>query len=275
MTKPGSNSTFGPSRATRVIIFVLAGIFFAVPLISMFEFTMRTATPGAYSLNRWVGLLTGPPGQYDRLFVGIGNSIILALVTVAIILVILFPTMVIVRLRFPTMKHLLEVVCLLPIMIPAIVLVVGLAPVYRMLSGVFGSGVWPLAFAYGITALPFAYRAIENNLVGLDVITLNEAGRSLGAGPISILTRILIPNLRQGLLSAVIISVALVFGEFTIASLLNRQNLQTSLLLYSQIDPFVAVIFAILALAFAFILLLVVSRIASASSRRLSERKSL
>ena len=75
------------------------------------------------------------------------------------------------------------------------------------------------------------------------------------------------PNLRRGILAASALSIAVVLGEFTIASLLSRVNLQTSLLLVSQSDPFVAVIFALLALVFAFVLLVVVDRVVSARRR--------
>ena len=46
---------------------------------------------------------------------------------------------------------------------------------------VFGGSVWTLAFAYGITVLPYAYRAIQSNLDAVDVVTLSEAGRTLRA----------------------------------------------------------------------------------------------
>ena len=150
----------------------------------------------------------------------------------------------------------LEFVCLLPITIPAIVLVVGLAPVYSVVARIFGSGVWPLAFAYGILVLPYAYRAIQANLRAVDVVTLSEAARSLGAGWLTILLRVVVPNIRRGLLAASFISVAVVLGEYTIAALLNRVNLQTALVIVSKADPFVAIIFALLALAFAFALLI-------------------
>jgi len=77
-----------------------------------------------------------------------------------------------------------------------------------------------------------------------------------------------LPNLRRGILAASFISVAVVLGEFTIASLLNRVNLQTALLQVSQSDPFVAVIFALLALGFVFILLLVIGRLGRARRDR-------
>ena len=101
-----------------------------------------------------------------------------------------------------------------------------------------------------------------------DLVTLSEAARSLGAGWWTVFWRVLVPNLRRGILAASALSVAVVLGEFTIASLLSRVNLQTSLLLVSQSDPFVAVIFALLALVFAFLLLVVVDRLVSVRRRR-------
>lgn len=251
----------GPGRVVRALIWLVFGAFFLIPLLSMVEFTLRTAQPGVYSINRWVVVFSGADAAYDRVYQGLGNSVLLAAVTVMIVLVVLLPTMILVELRFPSLRRLLEVVCLLPIVIPAIVTVVGLAPTYAVLSRMFGTGVWTLAFAYGITVLPYAYRAIRSNIDAVDMTTLSEAARSLGAGWGSVLLRILVPNLRRGITAASVLSVAVVLGEFTIASLLSRVNLQTSLLLVSQSDPFVAVIFALLALVFAFVLLFVVDRL--------------
>jgi putative spermidine/putrescine transport system permease protein len=258
----------GPGPVTRAVIWTIVGAFFLIPLVSMLEFTLRTAKPGVYNADRWILVFSGGTTRYDRIYQGLGNSLVLAVVTVAIILVVLLPTMVLVELQLPRLRRLLEVVCLLPIMIPAIVMVVGLAPTYAVVTDLFGSGTWTLAFAYGITVLPYAYRAIQSNLSAIDASTLSEAGRSLGAGWAAVFGRILVPNLRRGVLAASVLSVAVVLGEFTIASLLSRVNLQTSLLLVSQSDPFVAVIFALLALVFAFLLLVVVDRLVATGRRR-------
>ena len=95
----------------------------------------------------------------------------------------------------------------------------------------FGSGVWTLAFAYGITVLPYAYRAIQAEpRRHRPCVTLTEAARTLGASWLHRCSGVvLLPNLRRGMLAAAFISVAVVLGEFTIASLLNRVNLQTAL----------------------------------------------
>lgn len=248
----------GPSRVTRWIIVVVIGGLFLVPIAAMIEFTLRRGLEGGYDLARWTELFGGDglTGEYKPVLTGLTNSLLLAAVTVLIMLVLLVPTMVLVRIRFPALERVLEFVCLLPITIPAIVLVVGLAPVYSVVARIFGSGVWPLAFAYGILVLPYAYRAIQANLRAVDVVTLSEAARSLGAGWLTILLRVVVPNIRRGLLAASFISVAVVLGEYTIAALLNRVNLQTALVIVSKADPFVAIIFALLALAFAFVLLI-------------------
>ena len=189
-------------------------------------------------------------------------------VTVGIVLVLLLPTMVLVHMQFPRLKRTLEFICIIPITVPAIVLVVGLAPVYSVVVQVLGGSTWTLAFAYGITVLPYAYRAIQGNLDAIPVKTLSEAASTLGAGWMTVLWQVLLPNLRRGVLAASFISIAVVLGEFTIASLLNRRNLQTALLQVSQSDPWVAVIFALAALALAFVLLLIIGRLGSATPSR-------
>ena len=260
-----------PGRLARTLILVLVGGIFAVPILAMIEFTLRRGLVGGYDFHRWTDLIQGGlTGEYRPVLVALGNSVGLAVGTVLIILVLLVPTMLLVHIRFPRMRRLLEIVCILPISIPAIVLVVGLAPVFSVVARVFGSGVWSLAFAYGITVLPFAYRAIQSNLDGVDVRTLSEAARTLGAGWGSVLLRVLVPNLRRGILAGAFIAVAVVLGEFTIASLLNRVNLQTALVVVSKNDPYTAVILSLIALFVAFLLLMAIGRLGA--PRRASRR---
>ncbi|NQX34270.1 ABC transporter permease [Herbiconiux sp. VKM Ac-2851] len=259
----------GPSTATRWVIVAVIGLLFLVPIASMIEFTLRGGLGGGYTLDRWAAVFGGGlTGEYKPIVTGLTNSLLLAVVTVAVMLVLLVPTMVLVRIRFPKLQRVLEFVCLLPITIPAIVLVVGLAPVYSVVARMFGSGVWTLAFAYGVIVLPYAYRSIQANLQAVDVVTLSEAARSLGAGWATILFRIVVPNIRRGLLAAAFIAVAVVLGEYTIAALLNRVNLQTALVVVSKADPYIAVIIALLALVFAFVLLVAIGRIGGGPGSR-------
>lgn len=269
-TRPRASIAPGPVAKWTILGGI--GLVFLIPIASMAAFTLRDPD-GGVSLAHWADLVDPARASiYQPVWTGIGNSLVLAVVTVVIVLVLLAPTMVLVTLRFPRLRRLFEFVCLLPISIPAIVMVVGLAPIYQVIGRTFGTGIWSLAFAYGITVLPYAYRAIQNSLEAVDVVTLAEAGRSLGAGWMSVLVRVLAPNLRGGLLAASLISIAVVLGEFTIASLLNRPNFQTMLLVVSKQDGFVSVILSLLSLLFAFVLLLVIGRVGSVGAREEESR---
>ena len=121
-----------------------------------------------------------------------------------------------------------------------------------------------------ILVLPFVHRALDAGLRSIDVATLAEAARSLGAGWPRIIVGIIVPNIRAALLSAAVISVALVLGEFTISSLLNYQTVQVVINLLGKRDAFVAVAVSLGALIFAFVLILVVAS-ATPSGRRAVE----
>jgi putative spermidine/putrescine transport system permease protein len=251
-----------PSRATRWIIGILIGAFFAIPLISTFLYTLR-APDGGLSFERWAALVDpAASAAIKPIWTGLGNSLILAVVTVLIVLLLLAPTMILVHLRFPRLKTIFEFTALLPISIPAIVLVVGLSPIYLQIGRALGTGTWTLAFAYGITVLPFAYRSIQASIDAADLRTLSEAARSLGASWPTVVLKVLAPNLRQGLLSASLISIAVVLGEFTIASLLNRQVFQTAMVVVGKQDAYAPAMFTLLALLFCFLLLLIIGRTA-------------
>jgi putative spermidine/putrescine transport system permease protein len=261
-----------PGPITRGVILGIVGLVFIVPIIAMIEFSLRVGQPvdgrQAYGFQHFVAVFDpANSGAYGVLFQGIVNSIGICAITVLIVLVLLLPTMILVELRFPALRRVLEFVCIIPITIPSIVLVVGFVPVYSVVAGIAGSHPWTLSFAVGIIVLPYAYRPIAANLRAIEVVVLSEAGRSLGAGWVSVLWRVILPNLRRGILSSVFITIAVVLGEYTIASFLSQNTFQTALILVQHTDPYVAVIFALFALIFAFVLLLFIGRLGSGSPR--------
>jgi putative spermidine/putrescine transport system permease protein len=167
--------------------------------------------------------------------------------------------MIWVRLRLPWLRRPLEFVCLLPLTVPAIVLVVGLGPVYAWVAYFLGPSSLTLCFAYTVLVLPYAYRALDAGLQAVDVKTLSEAARSLGAGWGTVVARVVLPNIRSAVLSASFLSVALVLGEFTVANLLSRTNIQVAINLLGKRDPSISIAASLAALLFAFLLLVVLS----------------
>lgn len=260
-----SSVGIAPRPLTRWVIGGLVGFAFAVPLVSTLVYTLRDGE--GYSMVHWVSLFDPAKAPiFVPIWTGLANSMVLAVLTVAMVLLLLAPTMILINLSFPKLRRAFEFLVLLPISIPAIVLVVGLAPIYLVIGRTAGTGAWTLAFAYGITVLPFAFRSIQASIDAIDLTTLSEAARSLGAGWSAVMLKVLVPNLRQGLLAASLISTAVVLGEFTIASILNRQVLQTALLVVSKMDAYASAMFTLMSLALAFGLLIVIGRAGRISS---------
>src|SRR5215510_5830145 len=87
-----------------------------------------------------------------------------------------------------------------------------------------------------VLVLPFAYRAIDASLASIDLRTLAEAARSLGAGWATTILRVVVPNIWSGILSAAFISIAVVLGEYTIASLSGFETLQVQIVAIGKTD---------------------------------------
>ncbi|MEO7130478.1 MAG: ABC transporter permease subunit [Dermatophilaceae bacterium] len=248
---PQPRTTAG--KITRGLLLLVFAVFFALPLIAMLDFTTRLPN-GTRTGAVWAQFidLGDMNTNYPELIPGVITSLLLTITTVGIMLALLVPTMVWVRLRVPGVRKLVEFICLLPLTVPAIVLVVGLAPIYAWVTYFFGESAVLLCFAYVVLVLPYSYRALDSGLRAIDVTTLSEAARSLGASWFTVIIRVILPNLRSAVLSASFLAVAVVLGEFTIASLLSRNNIQTTINFIGKRDAqmAVAVSFAFLALAF-------------------------
>ena len=155
-------------------------------------------------------------------------SLEMAVLTIIASLVLIVPTAYWIRLSLPQLRPVIEFITLMPFVIPAIVLVFGLIRVYsgapfHLTNTVIGTDTL-LVGGYVVLALPYMYRSVDTGLQSIDVRTLTEAAQSLGAGWLTILLKIIFPNLRAALLSGAFLTLATVMGEFTIASFLVGMN---------------------------------------------------
>ena len=254
----------------RWVTVIIVGGFFLIPLYSLFESSTRNLG-GRRVWDAWksVGTIATSDDQSSTLlWDGLRNSMILVGLTLVIMLLLLVPTMTWIRLRLPGLRRTMEFVCLLALTIPAIVLVVGLAPIYRTISNLLSTAPMWLCFAYAILVLPFAYRALDAGLDAIDVKTLSEAARSLGSSWAGVIWRIVIPNIRSAVVSACFISLALVLGEFTFANLLNRNNFATAIFFVGQENGRLAMALSLVSLLVAFVLLLVLSMFSNSRKGR-------
>jgi len=214
-------------RLTRIwwsLVFLAGVLYFVLPLVGTFEFSLGHPTGAAGvppSFRYYENVLNSP------LFWGsLGYSFALGIITIVVSISLIVPTAFWVRLRVPRARPLIEFITLLPFVIPPIVLVFGLLNTYSkpplpLTHTNTGSDVLLVA-AYVILSFPYMYRAVDTGLRSIDVRSLTEASQSLGAGWFQIFWQVILPNLRVALLSGAFLTLAIVVGEYTIASFLAR-----------------------------------------------------
>ena len=194
-------------------------IFFVFPLLAMARFALQNVPMvllGWSTLfDKWslsgVTQVVLRPGVPSRAAASASSS---ALGTVALTLALLLPTTLWVHLRLPRARPLVEFLTVLPYVIPPIALVAGILPLQPHARWFLNSDFSLVPF-YTVLALPFTFRSLDAGVRAIDVKTLVDASRSLGAGWGTTLTRALIPNLRTAIVSSSFLTAAVVLGEFT------------------------------------------------------------
>jgi putative spermidine/putrescine transport system permease protein len=192
----------------------LGALYFLLPLYATLVFSLRMQK-GRLSFMAYQKVLSDPQFVKSFLF-----SAEMAALTIVISLLLIVPTAYWVHLKLPKVRPLIEIVTMLPFVIPAVVLVFGLIQMYSHPPLLFTSSPLLLVMGYTVLALPYMYRAVDNGLKAMDVRALTEAAQSLGAGWVTILARVIFPNLRVALLSGMFLTFAIVIGELTMAALL-------------------------------------------------------
>src|SRR5262249_51242252 len=113
-----------------------------------------------------------------------------------------------------------------------------------------------MALEYVVLILPFTYRALDAGLRTSSVTTLVEAASNLGASWLTILWRVVVPTVRTSVLTASVLGFALVFGEFTMASILRYPVFAVWLLQFQNNDGQLSVGLALTSLLLTWFLLI-------------------
>jgi putative spermidine/putrescine transport system permease protein len=249
-------------------VLVVLGVYFVVPIAASIWFTIRDQGRGGLTAEHYVEI-PGAEGFADSFT----RSLLLAALTVVLALLLMVPTIVLVELRLPRLRTTVELLTLLPLVLPPIALVVGVRSVLEWAPDYFLNTPlaeaffalqepnlpWILVFVYVVLALPFVFRALDAGVRGSDLKTLTEAARNLGASWPRVLVSVVLPVLRTSVLNASFITVALVLGEFTVANILGFETFPTWILRISGSQPQLSVAVSVLSLLVTWLLLLLIS----------------
>ena len=234
---PQASPASRPSRRARLgrlgpnLVLILSAVFFIAPLLSMTRFALQNVPmvklDWSNLFDKWS--LEALTDAFDEpaFWPTLSLSLRLAVGTVFVTLALLIPTALFVHLRLPKARALVEFLTVLPYVVPPIALVAGVAAFFRPNARWFLNSDYSLVPLYVVMALPFTYRSIDAGIRAIDVRTLVDASRSLGATWFATLTRVLLPNLGAAIVSSGFLTATVVLGEFTIASTLSKATFPT------------------------------------------------
>jgi putative spermidine/putrescine transport system permease protein len=230
----------GFGRFVPIVVVIACGLFFVLPLLSMARFALQNIPMvrlGWTTLfDKWSFSGITKAFHEAEFRTSLYLSLKLAVGTVVLTQALLLPTALWVHLRLPKARTFVEFLTVLPYVIPPIALVAGILPIKPHARWFLNSDFSLIPF-YTVLALPFTFRAIDAGVRAIDVRTLVDASRSLGAGWGTTLRRALIPNLRTAIISSSFLTFAVVLGEFTLARVLLKETMPLFMFEYQQREP--------------------------------------
>lgn len=218
--------------ATRWVVLIICGIYFVGPIVATIGYTVQNPH-GGISFSAYGDIFAHPATGQVGFVSSLLYSLEISVITIVVTLALMLPTQLLLRLRLPRWRGLVEVITLLPLVFPPVVLVVGVDDTYSWVGDGKGNALYAvvswirdpnhplvLPFLYVMLAMPFVYRTLDAGIRSIDSRTLVEASRNLGAGWGTTLFRVLMPSLRTAIVNASFLCFALVMGEYTISSIL-------------------------------------------------------
>ncbi|HTM78973.1 MAG TPA: ABC transporter permease, partial [Devosia sp.] len=116
------------SRFWAWLVFAIGAAYFLVPLIATFEFSLRMRR-GYYSFDAYASVFADP--RFQQTFV---YSTVIGIFAIIVGVLVVVPAVYFVRLRMPWLRPYVEFLTLLPLIIPAIILVYGYIRLYNSSS---------------------------------------------------------------------------------------------------------------------------------------------
>lgn len=203
--------------ALRIFVYVIVFLMVLPVAISLPVALTNTSgirfPPEGYTLRWFFSIF-----QDGILLNSILRSFLLATISAVVAVAISLPCcFALERGRLPG-RNLLETLITGPRMIPQIVLVLALLVYYERIG--LAETFIGLVVAHLVIAIPFAFRTVLVSVVSLDR-RLEWSSAILGAGPVDTFRRIIVPQIKTGMIAAFIFTFVLSFNNVTMALFLS------------------------------------------------------
>lgn len=215
-----------------------------------------TFPPSGFSL-KWYENFFGDP-QWTR---AMGNSFAVAAVTAVFAVLIGTPAGIALGFRKWRGQGLVLAILISPVIVPPMVMAVGMYVTYAQFEL---TGFWGLVAAHTMLVTPFVVVTVIAAVSQINP-SVADAARSLGASPIRVITRILLPLALPGVISGALFAFVTSWDEVVVAIYLTDPGFKTlPVVMWDQlrerVDPTVAAIATILLLITVLIMILALLR---------------
>jgi len=183
------------------------------------------------TVNYFIGLESGLTlrwivevweGYGDTIFRSIGIS----LACLALTLVLGVPAAYVLARHQNRITRVFEEMLMLPVAVPGLATALALISVFGGMGGFRTSWLFILV-GHVLFTLPFMVRAVLSVLLALDLRTLEEGAKSLGASFLQRFFHVILPNCRDGILAGALMVLTLSIGEFNLTWLLHTPHTKT------------------------------------------------
>src|SRR5690349_2289250 len=183
------------------------------------------------TVNYFRGIQSGVTLQWVvqvwELYAGtIMASIVIALGTLAVTLVVGVPAAYALYVRGGRLARLVEEIITLPLAIPGLAIALAMLLTYGGFGSFRRSWLFILA-GHVIFTMPFMVRSVMAVFATIDVKSLDEGAASLGASPWRRFRDVIVPNAMPGILAGSLMVVTLSLGEFNVTWMLHTPLTKT------------------------------------------------
>jgi len=258
-------------------LFGLVGLYLTAPIVATLLYSFatvwrNTAFPDGFTIRWWQETLTDA-----RLVDSLLRSLVVAALAVAIIAAITLPPLYWAYVRNPRLRTIMQVAALLPFALPFVVLAYGMKSLAGLtpFTAQYEASEQLLVLGHVALAFPSFLWPVDAAMASAGVRRLHEAAEVAGARPSTALLRVVLPNIKAGLVTGSVLAFATSFGEYSIAQVITGSSYETlpvwqvANLKDTRGNPNGVAVMAALVFALFFLVTLVIARLGKGETVRL------
>lgn len=211
-------------KLVKILFGIVITTFLIAPLLAILPLAFTSSVFLTYPIPEWSTRWFGELISADAWRRSIINSIVIGLGTTALSVVLGTTASLGLRHRIVFLSGMLKTLFLLPMVVPAVVLGVGMQVLFVRLG--IANSYLGVIVAHTVVAMPFVIVSVSSALAGIDR-RIELAAQSLGASPAIVLRRVTFPLAMPGIISGAVLSFATSLDEVVLTLFVAGPNQRT------------------------------------------------